>query len=255
MAASAAQVYEDFFVPALFGQWPDRFLEIAGIPSGADVVDVGCGTGVLTRRLRERFEPDARIVGVDPNEGMLAVARRADGIEWVHGFAEDLPFGDQSFDAAVSQFALMFFDDRRRALEEVRRVTRPGGRVAIAVWATLEQTPGYAAMVDLLNRLFGVAAANALRAPYNLGDAHELEGLLSASFSGVEVTQVDGTARFASVADWVHTDIRGWTLSDMSDDDYRRLLDAAQREFGRFIDDTGRVRFEAPALIAVGDVR
>lgn len=251
VAAEAAAVYEEFFVPALFGQWPTRLLDAAGVASGHQVLDVGCGTGVLARAAVDRVGDGGSVTGVDPNPGMLSVARRHQGIEWTSGQAEQLPCEDSSFDRALSQFALMFFTDRSAAVKEMRRVLRPGGTVAVATWASLAETPGYAAMVELLDDLFGEAAAAALRAPYVLGDPAEVQRLLSAEFDDVTVKTHDGVARFDSIESWVHTDIRGWTLADAIDDDqYEELLTAAQRDLTGFTTDTGAVEFPAPALIA-----
>lgn len=255
VAATAAEIYEAFFLPALFQQWTVPVLDAAEISTGDDVLDVGCGTGVVAREAITRVGRHGRVVGVDPNDGMLEVARRTMGVEWRNGAAEDLPFEDGSFDVVVCQFAMMFFEDRARAVSEMRRVLRPGGRVAVATWASLSETPGYAAVVHLLDRLLGSEAGDALRAPYNMGDRHELHDLLAAAFTDVRVDKQDGTARFASIEDWVHTDIRGWTLSDMSDEDYERLLAAAHTELAEFTDDSGAVSFPAPALIAVGRAR
>jgi ubiquinone/menaquinone biosynthesis C-methylase UbiE len=255
VAATAAEVYEAFFLPALFAQWVGPLLDAAGATSGDHVLDVGCGTGVVARQAVNRVGVNGRVVGVDPNDGMLAVARRAPGIEWTKGVAEDLPFEDDSFDVVVSQFAIMFFEDPKQALSEIGRVLKPGGRVAIATWASLADTTGYAAMVDLLDRLFGKTAGDALRAPYNMGDPAELGNMMSEFFSNSEVRQLDGTARFDSIEAWVHTDIRGWTLSDMSDDDYGRLLEAAEVDLVRFTDESGNVAFPAPALIGTGSIQ
>jgi SAM-dependent methyltransferase len=202
----------------------------------------------------ERVGVRGRVVGVDPNEGMLLVARRTPGIEWKIGSAEHLPLDGSSFDAVVSQFALMFFDDRRRAVSEIKRVLRPGGRAAVATWADIAHTPGYAAMADLLERLIGPEPAEALRAPYDLGNPAELHRLLSSDFENVEVTHVEGVARFDSVDAWVHTDIRGWTLADMSDAEHQILLEAARTELTRFTEPDGTVAFPAPALVAVATV-
>jgi hypothetical protein len=80
-----------------------------------------------------------------------------------------------------------------------------------------------------------------------------MKDLLSTSLSEVEVDVVDGTARFPSIEGWVFTDIRGWTLAEIIDDDqYAALLAAAESEFARFTDGTGAVRFPAPALITSG---
>lgn len=252
VAASAAEVYESFFLPALFDQWVEPLLDAARVAGGDRLLDVGCGTGVVARNAVSRVGGEGRIVGIDPNEGMLAVARRTAGVEWTIGVAESIPFEAASFDVVVSQFAMMFFEDRDKAVSEMKRVLTPGGRVAIATWASLEDTPGYASMVALLDRLFGSEAGDALRAPYAMGDPQLVEGLLTAEFEDVQVEKVDGTAHFDSIEAWVHTDIRGWTLSNMSEEDHQRLRAAAESELARYVGDDGSVSFAAPALIATG---
>src|SRR5262245_46222255 len=146
--ASAAEVYEEFFVPALFAQWPPRVAGAARIRPGQRVLDVACGTGILARSAVALVGPNGSVTGLDINEGMLAVAeRKAHGIEWRRGAAEALPFDSESFDAVVSQFGLMFFEDRRSAIKEIVRVLRPGGRLAVAVWDSYKNSPGYAALI------------------------------------------------------------------------------------------------------------
>jgi len=248
---SAVEVYEEFFVPGLFGQWPDRVLDGAGVQEADRVLDVGCGTGVLARAAVERVSRTGGVAGVDPNDGMLAVARRlSPDVTWKNGVAERLPYPEASFDRVVSQFALMFFTDRPAALAEMARVLAPGGSLAIATWASLDASPGYAAMVELLGELFGADAADALRAPFLLGDREGVHELVATVFTNPVVTRHDGTARFESIEAWVHTDVRGWTLADMiNDDQYEMLLREAKRELTRFTDVHGRVAFPAPALI------
>ena len=130
VSTAAAELYERFFVPALFGQWPPRLLDLAEVRPGGTVLDVGCGTGVLARAARDRVGPDGEVVGLDPNDGMLAVARRtASDVTWVEGVAEELPLESDSVDRVLSQFALMFFTDPGRAVGEMRAgaaARRPG---------------------------------------------------------------------------------------------------------------------------------
>jgi SAM-dependent methyltransferase len=252
VATAAAEVYEEFFVPALFRTWVGPMCDAAVVDEGQRVLDVACGTGVLARAARERVGPRGAVEGVDRNAGMLAVARRADPhVTWRLGRAEQLPCHDDAFDATVSQFGLMFFEDQVKALQEMRRVTRPGGRVAVAVWGPLQETPGYAAMVELLDRLFGAEAADALRAPYCLGDQERLAGLFrTGGYGEVEVAMRVGTARFSSIDDWVHTDVRGWTLADtLSDGQYEQLRQAAHDRLAEFVQPDGDVRFAAPAYV------
>jgi hypothetical protein len=106
-------------------------------------------------------------------------------------------------------------------------------------------------MVELLRELFGDDAADALRAPFLLGDPEEIRELIATAFPNPIVETHDGSAQFESIEAWVHTDVRGWTLSDMIDDNqYEELLREAKRRLTRFTDTHGRVAFPAPALIA-----
>lgn len=253
VSRSAAEVYDEFFVPALFEQWTERVADAAAVGPGRRVLDVACGTGVLARAAARRTGGDGAVVGLDCNEGMLEVARRRHrGIEWRQGRAEALPFADGSFDAVVSQFGLMFFEDRRAALVEMRRILAPGGSLAVAVWDGLERAPGYAAMAELLQRLFGDEVASALRAPFALGDADAFAALCaSAGMPEVAIARHAGTARFSSLAAWLHTDIRGWTLAEAIDDEqFERLRREADTALAGFVTAGGGVEFPVAALIA-----
>lgn len=249
---SAAEVYEEFFLPALFQQWKERMTDAAQIQSGDQVLDVACGTGVLACAARAKVGESGVVVGVDINDGMLAVAeRKAANIEWRKSSAEDLPFEDDSFEKVVSQFGLMFFEDRVKALEEMARVLKPNGILAVAVWDSLETSPGYAEMTELLRRLFGNQTAAALEAPFVLGDKKVLSKLFAeAGIKNTEITTEIGTARFSSIESWVQTDVKGWTLADAIDDEqYQFLLDEAQKILEPFADNKGKVAFNAPAHI------
>jgi SAM-dependent methyltransferase len=249
LTASAAEVYEEFFVPALFGQWPPRLCDAARVTAGGRVLDVACGTGALAREAARR---GAKVVGLDRNAGMLAVARSvAPTVDWREGMAEKIPFDDGHFDVVACQFGLMFFEDRVKALAEMMRVLKPGGRLVLAVWDSLEHTSGYAAMVDLLQRLFGAEIAAGLRAPFVLGEVAELRQLLDAAqVADPAIDTQAGEARFPSLEAWVRTDVKGWTLADAIDDaQYARLQRAAQQELQEFASADGTVRFAAPAHI------
>ncbi len=249
LTGSAAEVYEEFFVPALFGEWAPRLCDALGVGKDTRVLDVACGTGSFAR---EALRCGATVTGVDRNPGMLAVARRMDGvIDWREGLAEQLPFEDGSFQAVGSQFGLMFFEDRAKALAEMWRVTRPRGAMGVIVWDALERTPGYRAMVGLLQHLFGDDIANGLRAPFVLGDPGEVRELFEAAgIPDARIETIIGEARFPSIADWVRTDVKGWTLADAIDDaQYARLQKEAQKELAGFVKRDGSVRFDSPAHI------
>lgn len=252
VSASAARIYDAFFVPALFGQWAETLCDAAAIAPGARVLDVACGTGATTRAAKARAGPGGSVIGLDRNADMLAVARsHASEIRWVEGRAEELPFADHSFDAVLCQFGLMFFDDRPAALSEMRRVVRPVGRIALSVWDDVRNSPGYARMIALIDRRLGAEPADALRAPFVLGTVSDLQDVARAGgLYGAQIRTCPGTARFASIEEWVRIDVRGWTLSDMIDDDqFDELLTAAKREFGDLVSPAGTLAFPAPAHV------
>jgi ubiquinone/menaquinone biosynthesis C-methylase UbiE len=252
VSSDAAGIYENFFVPALFAEWAPRMAKAAGIVPGQRVLDVACGTGVVARECAGRVGENGSVAGLDINDGMLAMARsKAPGIDWRQGRAESLPFDDGYFDAVVSQFGLMFFADRAKAVAEMRRVLKPGGRVAVAVFDRIGNSPGYADMVALLERLFGRAIADELRAPYAWGDTARLRTLFAdAGFAAIDIDTIAGTARFPSIEDWVFTDIRGWTLADRIDDaQYETLLGEAREALRQYRQADGSVRFASTAHI------
>ena len=249
---SAAEVYEEFFVPALFQEWAPRVVSAAGVGPGQRVLDVACGTGVVAREAARRVEPGGSVAGLDRNDDMIAVARRVSpALEWRLGRAEALPFGDGSFDAVLCQFGLMFFDDRVTTLREMSRVLKPGGRTTVAVWDALESSPGYAAMARLLQRLFGDRVADQLRFPFALGSAEALRSLFrEAGMRHVGLQTLSGMARFPSIESWVHTDIKGWTLAQLIDESqYQTLLTVARRELAPFVRPEGTVEFGIAAHI------
>ena len=254
---AAAAAYEDLHVPALFMQWAPRVVAAAQIRSGDRVLDVACGTGVLAREARLHVGENGFVAGIDATPGMLAVANRlAPTIEWREGLAESLPYESESFDAVISQFGLMFFQDRAAALTEMYRVLRPGGQVAVAVWESLENSEAYPTEVALLERLAGQRAADALRAPFVLGDKSELTQMFEhAGFTSVDVATHHGTARFPGIRTMVEADLRGWLPVMgvlLTEEEIDSILNAAEDALSQYVTPDGTVQFDSPAHIVTG---
>ncbi len=250
VSASAAKVYEEFYIPGLFAEWPPRVIDAADIVVGQRVLDVACGTGVLAQAVADRVGPSGSTVGVDINEAMLSIAKeKLSEIEWRKAPAEALPFDDLSFDSVVSQFGLMYFEDQQLALTEMMRVLKPGGTLAIAVWDKLENCPGYYIEEQLFLRVLGDEYAD--ESPYSLGDTQKLTQLFaSAGISNARIQTHTGTARFASIEEWIYTDVNGWTVDDaVEGEDYERLLGEAEQDLAQFLTPEGTVAFATPAHI------
>lgn len=114
------------------------YLGLLGVAEGDRVLDIGCGSGVVTRELARRVGPRGCAIGVDQSPGLLAMARdlaKADGLaghtEFHEGSALALPFPDGDFDVAIAATVLSHIPDGGRAIPEIARVVRPGGRVGV----------------------------------------------------------------------------------------------------------------------------
>ncbi len=108
--------------------------DAAGVRAGMRVVDVGCGPGGLTHELAERVGAD-RVAAIDPAPQFAAACRdRNPGADVREGVAEDLPWPDDAFDAALSSLVIGFMSDADRGVREMARVTRPGGSVTACMW-------------------------------------------------------------------------------------------------------------------------
>ena len=253
----AAQGYERLAVPAFFEQWTQHVLDGADVDAGSHVIDIACGTGVLSRAALTRVGPSGRVVGVDPAPGMLAVARDlASGVEWAEGTAESLPAPDGSFDAILCQFGLMFFTDREKAAWEMFRVARSEGAVTVAVWDSLERNPASADIVELLDRTIGTAAGDAERIPYALWDAREVARLLEGGgFRETAAKSIEGCAEFPSTRHLVEAELRGWLpLFDinLSEEQIADILLESDQVLAKYVTSDGRARFPIAAHIVTG---
>jgi SAM-dependent methyltransferase len=181
-AILAEENYEKNVVTYTTASFAAILLEHANPKPGEHVVDVACGTGIVARLVAPRVEASGTVVAVDINHAMLTVGRslptpEGAAIDWREGSALSLPLPDNAFDLVLCQAGLQFFPDRPAALREMYRVLRPGGRVAVSVWRSIEHNP-----VALL--LWGTIARHLNTTPetinpaLSLGDAEELRALL-----------------------------------------------------------------------------
>jgi ubiquinone/menaquinone biosynthesis C-methylase UbiE len=222
VAGNASEVYERELVPAIFGPWAPILVELTHPRQGDHVLDVACGTGIVARNAAARVGTSGAVAGVDLNPGMLRAAQTSWSksphshvpIQWHEASAEKLPFPDASFDVVCCQLGLQFFTDRPAALREMHRVLDAEGRLALMVWRGIDESPGFAALAESLDRHIGHAAAAVMRAPFGLSDADELSALVKgAGFHDVAVQKRVGTVRFASIDKLVLSYVAGSPLA------------------------------------------
>ena len=215
LADDAAKRYQDILVPALLGPAARMLVRHAAIRPGEAVLDVGCGTGEAARCAAVAAGRQGQVMGIDVNPGMLAAARAiapAAGapIQWGEGNAERLPIDSGCMDVVLCAQTLQVVPDRAAAAREMRRVLRPGRRVAVSAWTGLEDSPYFSALLRAIGKHLGAPAAAAISAVFGLADAARLAELLGAAgFGAVSVRTVPIGMNVAPLQEFVPRDFAG----------------------------------------------
>jgi ubiquinone/menaquinone biosynthesis C-methylase UbiE len=259
---SAPELYQRYLVPAITSIWADDLVDRTQPKPGDAVLDIACGTGVVTRLVAERMVT-GRIAGLDFNPGMLAVARslpsKGASIEWFEGSALNLPFSDNSFNIVLCQLGLQFFPDRPLAIREMKRVLTPWGRVALSVYSAIENTPAAYAFVGALDRRLGSDASKIKRAEHAFPRAAEIEALMAAEgFEQVRTSTISKHITFPSVFDYVRFQLVATPMAGLLGDrnDHEReivikeVAAETQSRLGPEMLQDGRLTFPQEAHVA-----
>jgi ubiquinone/menaquinone biosynthesis C-methylase UbiE len=198
------------FVDARGAALTEQLLLLASPAPGERVLELACGAGGVGIAAAQRVGETGEVVLSDVAPAMVAIAaaRVAElGLRNVSARVLDLEQIDEPdacYDVAVCREGLMFVVDPARAARELRRVLRPGGRVAIAVWGPRERNPWLAVVFDAVSVELGTPVPPpGVPGPFSLDDAGRLEALLAgAGFSAVDVQEVSTPYRAASVEEW-----------------------------------------------------
>ena len=214
---SVPENYDRFMGPMFFEPYAVDMAERLPIEGVESVLEIACGTGIVTRAMRDILPSAARIVATDLNEGMIERARGKfgpdDGIEFRQADATSLPFDDASFDAVVCQFGLMFFPDKLAAMGEVLRVLKPGGTLLFSVWDRMETNDISLAVHETMQNLFPDDPPRFYSIPFGTNDAGLIRSLLEdAGFADVQMMTVTKTSTSPSASDAVRGLIEGTPL-------------------------------------------
>jgi SAM-dependent methyltransferase len=192
---SIPEYYERYLVPFYFTPFAQDLVARVQLPADARILELACGTGVVTQKLVERVSGNGSIIATDLNLAMIDLARKKipgdRRIEWQVADATDLPFEDGSFDVVVCQFGWMFFPDRALAAREAARVLRPGGQLLFNTWDSLEMNVVPAEAYAGIQACFATDPPRFYDIPYGMSDPAEHERLAKdAGFGGVTVERV-----------------------------------------------------------------
>jgi ubiquinone/menaquinone biosynthesis C-methylase UbiE len=210
---SIPQHYDRHLGPVLFEPYARDLARRLEGPSPKRILELACGTGILTRELRSRL-PKASIIATDLNEAMIEYALTrpdaASGITWRAADMSALPLPDHSFDAVVCQYGVMFVPDKPAAMREAKRVLAPGGTFLFNVWDSLERNRFARITHSVVERLFPADPPSFYRTPFSMHDGVEIRALVEAGgFSAVEIESVSIQSQAPSAAEFARGLVEG----------------------------------------------
>jgi len=199
--------YHQYLGPVFFHEFADDLAQRVQVMSGMRLLEIACGTGIVTRRLGDRLRGHGSIVATDLNEAMITHGRAQmpagnEHVEWQPADATKLPFPDQSFDVLVCQFGLMFFPDKAASIREVFRVLKPGGHYLFSVWDAMARNPLARIAHETVGRFFPADPPLFYSVPCSLHDPAPIREMLAeAGFGQIEVTPLEKSGASRSAAD------------------------------------------------------
>jgi ubiquinone/menaquinone biosynthesis C-methylase UbiE len=225
-AGTIPDIYERLLVPMLFEPYADDLAARVAQLNPGSVLELAAGTGVVTSRLARMTS--AHIVATDLNPDMIEQAPKTDpNVEWRPADALALPFADETFDAVVCQFGVMFFPDRPKAYSEARRVLKPGGIYLFNTWGGLPSNEFAETVHDAVEGDF------LGRTPYSYYDPETIARELQQepSIETVEKRSLAKTAEDVAVAFCAGTPL-ATELGDQRDAAIRDATKAVEQRFG-----------------------
>src|SRR5438034_4528997 len=180
-AGSIPAAYDRYLGPVLFPPYAEDLAARLKVDANGSVLELACGTGILTRILRDRLPAATRLVATDLNEPMIQNAaqkfRQGEAVEWRQADASSLPFDDASFDAVACQFGIMFVPDKALSAREARRVLKPGGVFLFNVWDSMEHNDLGRIAHETISSFFGMGPPTFHQAPFGSQRRNEISPL------------------------------------------------------------------------------
>ena len=191
-----APLYESTLVPLIFESYANDLAARVTNLKPTSVLEVACGTGVVTRALAKILPDQCTITATDLNAAMLKHAENIGAnreVNWEQADVMTLPYDNESFDVVVCQFSTMFFPDRVHAYKEIRRILKPGGKFLFSIWNSLEVNDFANTVMETVTTLFPENPPEFLsRTPYSHGNPDEIKHEINAAgFDNCHLIQRD----------------------------------------------------------------
>lgn len=245
------------------GPATEAMLDAAGVGPGARVLDVAAGTGGQTLAAARRVGPEGHVLASDISPAILeyaAAAARSAGLANVETRELDgeslAGVQDESFDAVISRVGLIYFPDRQAALAEIRRVLRPGGRVAAVVYSAPESNRFFSVPVEIVRRHAGLGPPlPGQPGPFSLASEETFaDAFEQAGFRNVQIQAVRSPLRMSSAAECLHFERESFgalhqMLGGLDEADRERAWQEVGEALGEFEDANG---FSGPCELLVG---
>jgi ubiquinone/menaquinone biosynthesis C-methylase UbiE len=191
-SGSIPAAYDRYLGPILFEPYAEDLTTRLHVPKNGSVLELACGTGILTRVLRSQLPSTVKLTATDLNEPMFrdAAAKfgKNEAVQWRQADACSLPFGDRMFDAVICQFGIMFVPDKALAAREAHRVLKPGGNFLFNVWDAIEHNVLGRITHQTIASYFDKDPPTFYEVPFGYHDQKEIERVLNeAGFKEIKI--------------------------------------------------------------------
>ncbi len=260
-SGSIPAAYDRYLGPILFQPYAEDLAARLRVPENGAVLELACGTGILTRVLRNHLGPTVKLMATDLNEPMFrqAAAKFHAGelVEWRQADACNLPFADNAFDAVVCQFGLMFVPDKLLAAKEARRVLKPKGEFLFNVWDAMEHNALGRITHHTVVSYFEKDPPSFYQVPFSYHDRDEIRRVLTeAGFRDISIEVVPKNGHVTTAKDAAKGLIEGNPVATAISERDRSLLPVITDAVARAIEtELGPTNIRAPMRAIVVQAR
>jgi SAM-dependent methyltransferase len=211
------QNYEDFLGPFLFEPFAADLAGRLHWTGVHQVLELACGSGRLTRHIAENIPENISFTATDLNRDMISVAQskvKSDRVTWATADMMNIPFDENKFDLIVCQFGIMLVPDQRKALEEIFRILKPGGKLYFSTWTDLAANKLWSISDEILTSYLAKSTIRSNPGPFSMDDQNAVLNLLrQTGYIDRSVQVVENSGEIATAAMAAYGFIQGLPVS------------------------------------------